>query len=234
MINFLESVGSNVVASVIVVVLGFITVKAWYWYTRGRLHRFFGTRTVRRVVIYPSRLWVPRGGSLGVDGARRRFEGVTIPNYEAEIIREFGALFADNPVIRWSGDALLRWSDIDVVVKVSPASKDDIEPSATLITIGSPGYNVVSETVEQEWASPVRFISDNSAMVVRKDGSPIRGIGVVQRVVHPATGQVAFYVAGPSEAGTEAAALRLTRDWKPLRKRWKRQAQQGDQFYEEV
>ena len=111
------------------------------------------------------------------------------------VVREFGALFADNPVIRWSGAALLRWSDVDVVVKVSPASKDDIEPSATLITIRSPAYNIVSETVQQEWASPVRFISDDGALVVRKDRSPILGIGALQRVVRTATGQVAFYVA---------------------------------------
>lgn len=224
MITFFGGVGANIVANIATALLIVLAARAWFWGTRRRLYALFGlTKDRPRIVIYTSRLFVTEGGSLGPDSTPRRFVGEAIPNYEAELIKDFGAFFASSPVIRWSGAAWLRWADVEVVVQVSPASAADMDRSATLITIGSPGYNTVTEAVEQ-WGAPVQFAADNGLLRL-PDGTQLNvNAGVLQRVVHPSTGQVAFYAAGPTAPGTSAAAQALIRDWKQLRKL-------GDRFY---
>ena len=226
-ITFFGGVWANIVANAATALLIVLAARAWFWGTRRRLYALFGLAKERpRIVIYTSRLFVTNGGSLGPDGTPRTFVGEAVPNYEAELIKAFGAFFGDSPVIRWSGAAWLRWADIDVVVQVSPATATDMDRSATLITIGSPGYNCISEAVEQ-WGAPVRFAADNGLLQLQ-DGTHLDVMaGVLQSVVHPSSGQVAFYLAGPTAAGTSAAAQALIRDWKRLRKL-------GDRFYRTV
>lgn len=228
MITFFGGVAANIVANVVTALLGVLAFRLWFLSsTRRRLYAFFGlTKQHPRIVIYTSRLFVTKGGSIGPDGTPRTFVGEAIPNYEAELIKDFGAFFGDSPVVRWSGAAWLRWADVEVVVQVSPASTADMDRASTLITIGSPGYNCVSEAVEQ-WGAPARFAADNGLLQLQ-DGTPLDVMaGALQRVVHPSTGQVAFYAAGPTAPGTSAAAQTLIRDWKQLRKL-------GDRFYRVV
>ena len=115
----------------------------------------------------------------------------------------------------------MRWTDISVRTSVSPETKAEIGKAATLIVIGSPGYNVVSRAVEEDFDVEVTFARDN-AVLVHRDTGPLDktgGLGLVQRVTNHTTGQTAFYLAGPSTPGTIAAATYLLREWRQLAKR---------------
>jgi len=191
---------------------------AWYLAVRRRRLAFFGLRDTRRVTLYASRLYVPSGTSLGTDGRRRTFEGIATPDYESTLIASIEGFFAGLArVWRRTG---LRWGDIDVQALVSPASKEGIDRAATLITIGSPGYNVVSGMVEEDLGPLVRFANDNRDLVAA-DGTPVGDAACcfVQRVTSQTTGQVVFYVAGPAAEGTTAAVNYLRREWRQLAKR---------------
>jgi hypothetical protein len=221
--DYWVSVSENIVAAVIWSVLVAATVFFVYWFRRRRVLKFFGLQNHARVVIYASRLWVPAYTSLGPDGQERSFEGIASPGYEAKLIAKM-YIFFDGwaPLPKWAGS--LSWENIAVEPVVSPPP-GEIEQHATLIAIGSPGYNIVSEAIESDLAPPVRFARneagyDNSALELPRGSvldDPFNG--AVQRLVNTSTGQVAFYVGGPSAAGTTAATNYLLREWKTLAKR---------------
>jgi len=200
---------------------------AWYLVVRRRRLAFFGLRDTSRVVIYASRLYVPSGASLGPDGRRRTFQGIATPDYESTVIASIQGFFAG--LARFWRRTGLRWGDIDVQSLVSPASKEGIDREATLITIGSPGYNVVSRMVEEDLGTLVRFANDNCDLAT-PDGTLVGDAACcfVQRITSRTTGQVVFYVAGPAAEGTTAAVHYLRREWRQLAKRYRR----GQSFYE--
>jgi hypothetical protein len=216
---YVASILSNVLTIVILAAPGAM----WYLVSyRRRFLTFFGLRKTRRVVVYTSRIDVPYGSSVGVDGRRRTFAGITTPDYEARLIADINAFFGNLalPFLRWRAAPLLRWADIEVRTLVSPISADEIRRDGTIITIGSPAYNVVSGSAEDEFGAPVRFVKDNNEMATRT-GTPV-GVatnGAIQRIVDGTTGQVVFYLAGPSITGTTAAVRCLLRDWRQLAKR---------------
>jgi hypothetical protein len=225
--GFLLGVGSSLAAVAVVAAVGWLL----HLPRRRRLLAFFGLGNDRRVFIYASRLFVPKGTSLGPDGLPRSFEGVATPDYEAKIMRDIERFFAGfAPRIRWRGAAFLRWEDIKVETQVSPIAPEDIKRVGTLIAIGSPGYNVASGLVEERFDVPVHFAKDNRELALRV-GVPLdsAAFGVVQRVVNQSTGQVAFYLAGPSIPGTTAAARYLVHGWSQLARRHR-----ANQFYEVV
>jgi len=224
--SYVASILSNIATLVIAGLPG----GAWYLLRRRRLRAFFGLRRTRRVFIYASRVDVPKWGSRGIDGSPRSFAGIATPDYEAKLIANINGFFGGfTPrILRWQNIPLLRWADIDVQALASPASKEEIRRDGTVITIGSPAYNLVSRSVEEDFDAPVRFANDNAELATRA-GTPVGGTtnGVAQRVVDQTTGQVAFYLAGPSVAGTTAAAKYLLRDWRRLAKQ-----HPSGQFYE--
>jgi hypothetical protein len=221
-------VSANLVADFIWLILVAAVVGLWYLQRRRRVLKFFGLQNHRRVVIYASRLYVKLCGSLGPDGTPRSFRGIASPGYEAELVADIEVFFDRfAPLLRWHGTPLLKWADITVDALVSPPP-GQIEPRYTLIAIGSPGYNVVSETIEANFAAPVTFVSDNAALALSgvPQEDPDGLLGAVQRLVNATTGQVAFYVAGPTAEGTTAATKYLLREWKHLAKRYP-----GGSFY---
>jgi len=136
-------------------------------------------------------------------------------------LRDFFGRFT--PRIRRRGVPLLGWADVKVEALVSPPSPSELKRAGTVITIGSPGYNVASQFVEENLDPPVRFANDCSELALRSgDRVGDAGSGVAERLVDRTTGQVLFYLAGPSIAGTSAAAKYLVNDWRQLRRRQRR------------
>jgi hypothetical protein len=227
---YVAGILSNLIALVIVAVLGGVS----YWLFLRRVLVFFGLprKGIRRVLIYTSRLDVPLGASRGIDGSLRSFRGTSVPGYETRIVEQFADFFTRGS----HHNRLLHWADIEVKSLASPASKADIWREGTLITIGSPGYNIVSGAAEDDFNAPVRFTNDNSELATR-DGDRVGGTyaGVAMRTVRPTTGQVVFYLAGPSERGTTAAVNYLLSEWRALAKRqreWRGLRRHlKDQFY---
>ena len=213
------SVLANLVADLIWVLLAAAAIGLWYRTRRRRVLKFFGLQNHRRVVIYASQLDVVRWGSLRPDGSQGGFKGIATPDYEAKLIAPIEVFFDRfAPRLRWQGTPLLSWADITVVW---PPPAGEIEPRDTLIAIGSPGYNVVSEAIEANFAALVTFVDDNRALAL---SGGVRftdpDVGAVQRLVNTTTGQVAFYVGGLYEQGTTAATNYLLNEWKHLAKRY--------------
>jgi hypothetical protein len=214
-----HDIWTGTLSNIAAVVLIGVPASTWYLVLRRRRLAFFGFRGTSRVILYASRLYVPSGASLGSDGRPRTFQGIATPDYESTLIASVEGFFASlaHPWRRTG----LRWGDINVQASVSPAVRYQIDREVTLITIGSPGYNVVSGMVEEDLGSFVQFANDNRELVAA-DGVPV-GDGAcffVQRVTSQATGQVVFYVAGPAAEGTTAAVNYLLRNWRQLAKRY--------------
>jgi len=208
----------NIASAVAIGLAGF----AWYQMARRRRLAFFGLGgDADRVVVYASRLCIPRWTSLGPDSSRRSFEGVATPEYEAIKVADIQGFFGGlGRVWRTTG---LRWGDIQVKALIAPAAREDVDREATLITIGSPGYNVVSEMVEEQSDTLVRFANDNNNLA-KRDKTVVGGADAcfVQRLVSPATGQTIFWLAGPTKDGTTAAVDYLLRNWRKLSRRYRR------------
>jgi len=149
------------------------------------------------------------------------FQGVATPNYEATVVASIQGFFAGLGRI-WQRTGL-RWGDVQVQALVSPTSKEEIDREATLIAIGSPGYNVVSQMIEKDLGAPARFANDNHDLETR-NGEPVGDLNcfLVQRLTSQTTGQVVFYVAGPAREGTSAAVSYLLRDWRKLARLYRR------------
>jgi hypothetical protein len=98
-----------------------------------------------------------------------------------------------------------------------------LTPNCSIISFGSPGYNKVSEVIEANQKSKVRFINDNCAFQL-DNIPPIHDTltGFIQRLVINNDGltRSIFYIAGLSEHGTIGAANYLISNWKRLNNKY--------------
>lgn len=214
---YFQNVASEFIAIFIIIVIGLAIYRIS---GRRRLLDFFNVRHSRAICLYLSNLSIPPGGSFGVDGVPRSYSGSTIPLYEVHLVPGFQRLF--NLLIPGI-EALpgflksLLWSDVEINVLASPANQNEVNRNATIITVGSPGYNLASQYVETTLNAPARFVNDNRALQLGS-APPVTdsNCGFVQKAVDQTTGQIAFYVAGPSIMGTTGAAFYLAKNWKQL------------------
>jgi hypothetical protein len=216
----MSDVARDVLVNLLSAVLVFVVVwGALFVSRRRRLVDFFHVRG-RGITLYSSTLHVSRGGSMDSRGVSRAFAGRAIPEEEAWVLADIERTlstyaFGGLPILRH-----LRFVDVDYRTETSPASTVAVDRNRTLLTIGSPGYNTTSEFVEAEFNPLGHFHASNGGIVCR--GGPTTTVmsGMLLRARHPATGQIAFYAAGPSEAATVAAARYLIDHWTVLAKRY--------------
>ena len=144
----LNDIVTNLLSDLIFVILAIVLT--WIYYVlskRKKLLKFFGIDKSRRIIIYLSKLNVLSGGSVGIDNNPRSFQGKAIANEEAKVASQLQSLFnyflpswGEKPGIL----SKLLIADIDVQILISPATTQEIEQSATFITLGSPAYNAAS------------------------------------------------------------------------------------------
>jgi hypothetical protein len=135
----------------------------WLFYLitkRFELLRFFGIEKTHRVVIYLSNIRVKKFGSIGIDGKERSYNSPSGAFGEIHVANRFRDLFnfilpsiSDNPGIL--GKLLI--SDVKVQILQSPLKQGELETSTTLITLGSPAYNIASGFVENYKNSRAKF-----------------------------------------------------------------------------
>jgi hypothetical protein len=224
MVQFLADLGKDLLASLIwtgvIVAVGWLLIRK----KRTRLIQFFGVERERRVVIYWSLVRVLQGGSVGVDNRPRGYYGPTIPSGELDLIAVYQRLFNYVVPSLQEQPGFLRnllLSDVKVEISPSPLRKEDIDRGSSLVSFGSPGYNVVSQWIEDELRAVGRFVPDMAAVEV--DGiQPFHGMlsGFIQRVRIQDGPTMAFYVAGVSERATKAAAYYLASRWEDLQRRF--------------
>jgi hypothetical protein len=213
-------VASNYIALAIAIVLGALIYRLS---RRRRLLRFFGCSRSRRVRLYLSNLDIKRGGAMDPSGLPRSFEGPSTPGYELPFIPAIFRLFlapvpglSDQP--GWWKSLALRNVEIDT--SPSPRSVLDIDESATLITVGSVGYNTVSAEVERNFEPRVQAEPNAPFRITSPDGVQHVGLeyAILAKCRHPSRMQWAFYVAGPTSTGTTSAFHYLIQNWSSLRK----------------
>ncbi len=191
---------------------------------RRPLLRFFRVQNSRQLVLYWSRLFIMRGGSAGEGGLPRSFEGTAVPFTETVFLPPFQRLF--NYVIPGLEDQpgifrRLLLADVAIRASVSPPGSTEIDATSSIVSFGSPGYNVASRWIEQTHHSIGQFVSDNQAIQlpnVPPISEPLTGF--VQRVLLPRGEGAALYVAGISSQATMAAAYFLLSRWAYLRRRF--------------
>ncbi|MEA3375338.1 MAG: hypothetical protein U9R72_03970 [Chloroflexota bacterium] len=163
MMGFVISLLEPVIAVLLKVLDWFLVVLP-----RRRLLTFFGVKSSRRIVVYLSNLGVRAGGASGADGRARSYAGSAVPNEEREVADRFRELFARPPgLLRFLGTSSLldrlfpgsgfRLSDVEVRILSPPSNQQHLDPSASVITLGSPYYNAASNCVESEFNSRARF-----------------------------------------------------------------------------
>jgi hypothetical protein len=216
--GYFQNMASNYIALAIAIILGSLI----YWFSRRRrLLRFFGCSRGRRIRLYLSNLDIVRGGAKDPSGLMRSYQGPSTPGYELPFIPAIFRLFlapvpgfSDQP--GWWGSLALR--DVEIDASPSPGSVQDIDDSATLITVGSMAYNIVSGEIERNFEPSIRV--DPDGRVTSPDGVQHEGreYAVLAKCRHPSRMQWAFYVAGPTRGGTTSAFLYLVQNWSSLRR----------------
>jgi hypothetical protein len=209
----------NVLTVLVLFALGYVM---FYASRRAKLVKFFHLRKNRAITLYTSSLNVLSGGSHGVDGVPRSYQGPAIPTMESLVIADFQRTFASVAPSKLEASGYLshlRFTDISCAAEPSPSSLAQVVRDRTLLTIGSPAYNVASLFVEREFAPIGKFGSDFLDLDLPAGYPPSDVLcGFVVRAHHPTTKQVAFYAAGPSAPGTVAAARYLLEHWQDLAK----------------
>ena len=180
---------------------------------------------MRRLKICWSNLLVSQGGSAGPDGRPRAYSGSAAPAGELELAPLFHRMF--NYVVPGVDEqpGLLRkilLSDVTVEAAVSPLTTREIDRTCSVVSFGSPGYNVVSAWIEDQLHSPGRCSVDDRPGIFVPGVEPFTDllVGFVQRIRIGDGPAVAFYTAGRTEQATKAAAYFLASRWRYLRGRF--------------
>lgn len=223
LINIGLGITANFLFPLIIIIAGWTI---YYFSERRKLLSFFNI-TDKRLVIYLSNLRIVKGGSIGTDGKQRNYSGSTVVYNEQIAANKFKESFNYLlPSLSESPSFLSKilFVDIKVTSLLSPLSSAEIESNCTIISFGSPGYNLVSEEIEKYKESQVRMANGNTEIDIYnlpnfKSGED----GFIQRIVRNNDGakRSSFYVAGLSERGTIGAANYLVKNWKKLRIKFK-------------
>lgn len=200
----------------------------YYTTERRKLLVFFNILDTKRLVIYLSHLRIVQGGSIGIDNLNRSYYGLAVVHNEQLYATKFKERF--NYLVPSLGESpsflsKIVFADITVSIIPSPLLASEIESSTSIISFGSPGYNIASAEVENNHNSIVRFVNNNMAIQVQNVAvMDNTSNGFIQRIVSNSTAckRNLFYVAGLTENGTIGAANYLIKNWKSLNKRYKK------------
>lgn len=190
----------------------------------------------RRVIVYLSSLFVPRWNAIGFDGQTRSYEGITIPIEELSISSPLAkALTVDAfenipPIIR----RLLQqkssvFRPITVDTNASPMRQNDIDFSTrSIITVGSQGYNVVTNYCVSRNLCQMQITQNGSVIEIVKgkhQGEVIRrasnqhDIAILEKIVdHTRNDTGIIIAAGLDVIGTMGAVRYLIDHWQELHK----------------
>jgi len=220
-----ESILSGVLANLAFLII--LIAFAWIIFIstkRRTLYGFFNIKSSQRLVLYLSNLRIIKGGTIGIDNKTRNYEGTAVTFYEYLVSDTFRRIFyyPIQPLIEQPGILKrILFSDVNVQILKSPLEKSEIDNNASIISIGSPGYNAVSKYIEEDLNSNCRFDKDYVHISIKGIPSisdPTQAF--IERIIDSNNNRSVFYVAGISEAGTTGAMHILTMEWNRLRKKY--------------
>lgn len=155
------SIAENVFSDFVFLFLTILAGWCLFRFTRRkRLLKFFGINESRRIAIYLSELKLEQGDASGIDNRFYSYTGSAVAFGEMQSANRFRDLF--NYFLPSLSDvpnflSKLLISDVHVQLQHSPASAGEIEYSTSLITFGSPAYNLASKFVEGKLHSKAQF-----------------------------------------------------------------------------
>lgn len=127
---------------------------------RKMMLHFFNISSKKKIVIYISNLEVIKFGSIGVDGRKYSFQGRAIPFEESTAAAHLKNQFNYFVLSQGGNDGLINkilLSDIETIVFPAPADGELFEQNTTVISIGLPPYNKVSEIIQEKHNPIARF-----------------------------------------------------------------------------
>lgn len=223
-IDILSGFLANLFFAIFLIAVGWVI---YYLTERRKLLKFFNIENTKRLIIYLSNLRINPGGAVGIDGKRRSYNGKAVVYDEQVVATKFRERFNYLIPSLSESPSFLRkivFADINISIIPSPLQDSEIETNCSLLTFGSPGYNIVSTFIEKNPYSVVRFSNDNTGIQVQNlPNINIAYHGFIQRLVLKTSEceRNLFYIAGLSTRGTVGAGYYLLKNWKNLRKKYK-------------
>lgn len=228
MYKLLRDIGVNIISDIIFLVIALLIGWVIYYYTRRRkLFKFFKISDTKRLVVYLSNLRIQQYGALAINGKPASYQGSSIVYKELIASYKFRDNFnyiapslSDKPGLL----SKLLISDVTVRSQISVLHQDHIDHNTSIITLGSPTYNLVSSHIEQHQSNIVRFRQNRNGSFIEVDNiQPITDTtyGFVERLFDRDNNRSIFYTAGLSELGTVGAADYLAYNWKSLYNKYK-------------
>lgn len=218
--EIIQGIISNAIFFLLVFTIGWIL---YLLFRRRKLINFFKI-TGKKLTIYLSNIRVISGGSIGIDGNQRAYQDSTVSFGESFQANQYYSIFHYLiPGLRQQPGILkyLLVSDIELYTLLSPTDINDITTKSTIISLGSPGYNIVSDWIQKNHNSKASFINDNKQIQIDRL-PPISDTKqcFVERIFDEINNRFIFYAAGLSELGTIGAAYYLSSHWKKLYKEY--------------
>jgi hypothetical protein len=223
---------SPYILTVIVTLIGLIVFR----FSRlGKLARLLGIdRRARRVVLYLSSLLVPRGSAVDFRGQARSYQGITIPSEEFAAGVALSKLLPTDPfenlppiVRRPLGERYPFFKPIQIDVNASPMRDIDIDFSTrSIIALGGPGYNIVSDYCSRNNLCQLAFTANGTQIAILQGKgrgetitppSPQYDIAMLEKVVDSSRDNSTIVLAaGLGVTGTMGAANYLLKNWHKL------------------
>lgn len=158
-----QGILENIISDIVFIILAiFLSWLLTYYTGRRKLQTFFHTLKSKRLVIYLSNLRVLPFGAIGISGKKMSYDGSAVPYGEMQVASEIQNLFSFIipklvEISQYIGFLLL--SDVKVQIKVSPSpmGESKVDSEASIISLGSSAYNVVSANIEKLDKNIVHF-----------------------------------------------------------------------------
>lgn len=173
-------IGINVLSDFIALILGVLIYWIFFLISkRYQLLKFFGIIKSRKVSIYTSNVRVQEYGSKGLGGILYSYQGQTIPFEELKAAIQLQGLFNYFLPSLFEKPKLLSKllvSDIDAKVSVSPREENIIDTSSTVISMGFPAYNSISNFIEKSFSLYAKsgYIQSLESSVIVKNEQTLR------------------------------------------------------------
>lgn len=217
------------------ILVTFIGIAIYRWSKLRKLVRLLGIdNEARRVVLYLSSLFVPKGCALDFRGQARSYEGITIPTEEFSAGVALARLLRIDPfenlppILRRPLEKRFSFfKPVQIDVNASPMREADIDFSThSIITLGSHGYNIVSDYCSRHSlaqlaitgnGTEIRIVQGKHSGEVITTPSPQHDIAMLEKVVDQSRSNTTIVVAaGLGVIGTMGAANYLLANWQKL------------------
>lgn len=234
----------NILLTIAPYVIGFVVAFVSYIIfglsKQRKLFRFLGVdKSSRQVIVYLSSLLIPRGGAAGFNGQPRSYHGIAIPSEELGISSRLSTAFKLDPfknippIIRKPlQDKYAFFRPLTVNITGSPMQERKIDFSTrSMITVGSQGYNVVTNYCVSRNLSQLEITHNGTAIEIMKgknQGEVIQpvsnqhDIAILERLIDRTRNDTTIIIAaGLGVVGTMGAIQHLIDHWRKIEKEYR-------------